>query len=151
SFRSCLQTFEHFAAVGLDFHANTQINRLSAPELPALYQILRDAGIWGWQVQLTTPMGNAADRAWLLIQPAELDDLYRMLARIATREAADNVQIIPGNNIGYHGPYDSLIFKNSGRTWAGCMEGLSVLGIHADGSIKGCPTLPSQYLGGNIR
>ena len=31
------------------------------------------------------------------------------------------------------------------------MAGLSALGIHADGSIKGCPTLPSEYIGGNIR
>src|SRR5688500_8918626 len=96
-------------------------------------------------------MGNAADRAWLLMQPAELDDRYRMLARIAPRAAAEGVHIIPGNNIGYHGPYDALIFRHSGRVWAGCMAGLSALGIHADGSIKGCPTLPSEYVGGNIR
>lgn len=151
SFQFCFETLGHFAAVGLEFHANTQINRWSAPELPALYDRLRDAGIRGWQIQLTTPMGNAADRAWLLIQPGELDDLYKMLARIASRAAAENVYIVPGNNIGYFGPYDSLIFQNGGRTWAGCMAGLSVLGIHADGSIKGCPTLPSEYLGGNIR
>jgi radical SAM protein with 4Fe4S-binding SPASM domain len=33
----------------------------------------------------------------------------------------------------------------------GCMAGVSVLGIHADGSVKGCPTLPAEYVGGNIR
>jgi radical SAM protein with 4Fe4S-binding SPASM domain len=151
SFEQCFRTFSHLEAAGIEFHANTQINRWSAPELPQLYEQLRDAGIWGWQIQLTTAMGNAADRAWLLIQPAELDDLYRMLARIGRRAADENVHIVPGNNIGYFGRFDSMIFKNAGRLWAGCMAGLSALGIHADGSIKGCPTLPSEYIGGNIR
>lgn len=151
SFRSCFETFGHFAAAGIEFHANTQINRLSAPELPRLYERLRDAGIWGWQIQLTTPMGHAADRAWLVLQPAELDDVYRMLARIALRAIDDDVHLVPGNNVGYFGPYDPVIFHNARRVWAGCMAGLAAIGIHADGSIKGCPTLPAEYVGGNIR
>ncbi|WP_394824756.1 radical SAM protein [Pendulispora albinea] len=153
SFRFCFETLGHLEAAGLEIHANTQINRLSAPELPALYERLRDAGVWGWQIQLTTPMGNAADRASLLVQPGELDDLYRVLARIGLRAAdEEQVNLVPGNNMGYFGPYDSMIFKaNGGRPWAGCMAGLAVLGIHADGSIKGCPTLPSEFIGGNVR
>jgi radical SAM protein with 4Fe4S-binding SPASM domain len=151
SFRSCMQTFEHFHDVGLTYHANTQINRWSAPELPALYERLRDAGIHAWQIVLTTPMGNGADRAWLIMQPAELDDLYRMLARVAARAADEDVHIVPGSSIGYHGPYDSIIFKNSAQVWAGCIAGTTALGIHADGSVKGCPTLPSEFIGGNIR
>lgn len=153
SFEFCFEALGHFAAVGLESSANTQINRWSAPELPELYERLRDAKIKNWQVQLTTAMGNAADRAWLLFQPAELEDLYRVLARIGLRAADEGVRIAPGNNIGYFGPYDSQIFASGGggRAWAGCMAGLAVLGIHADGSIKGCPTLPSEFIGGNIR
>jgi len=30
---------------------------------------------------------NGADRGWLIMQPAELDDLYRVLARVAARAA----------------------------------------------------------------
>ena len=37
---------------GLEIAANTNINRLNLGELEALYPILRDAGIRGWQVQL---------------------------------------------------------------------------------------------------
>ncbi|WP_394845949.1 radical SAM protein [Pendulispora brunnea] len=153
SFRFCFESLGHFEAVGLESNANTQINRLSAPELPELYERLRDAGIQAWQIQFTTPMGNAADRAWLLLQPAELDDVYRMLARIGRRAQAEGqVVLVPGNNIGYFGPYDATIFAaNGGRKWFGCTAGLAVLGIHADGSIKGCPTLPSEYIGGNVR
>ncbi|REG20336.1 radical SAM protein with 4Fe4S-binding SPASM domain [Archangium gephyra] len=152
SFFFCFQTLGHFREVGLPFSANTQINRLSAPELPALYERLRDAGIRGWQVQLTSAMGNGGDNAWMLLQPAELPDFYRMLARVALRARDESrVALTPANDIGYFGPYDDLLFASVGKLWAGCKAGLSVLGIHADGGIKGCPTLPSEYVGGNIR
>lgn len=42
------------------------INRLSAPEFPRIYEHLRDAGIFAWQIQLTVPMGNAADNSEFL-------------------------------------------------------------------------------------
>jgi radical SAM protein with 4Fe4S-binding SPASM domain len=153
SFRRCFETLAYFAAAGIEANSNTQINRLSAPELPALYTRLRDAGVRGWQVQLTSPMGNGADRAWLLIQPAELEDLYRMLGRIALRASDEQrLRLAPANDIGYFGPYDAVLFAGNGRAiWSGCKAGVNAIGIHADGSIKGCPTLPSEYIGGNIR
>lgn len=76
-------------------------------------------------------------------------------ARTGGLRASDERQqlaILPGSNIGYFGPFDRMIFQSSGgRNWTGCNAGVSVLGIHAGGAIKGCPTLPSQYVGGNVR
>jgi radical SAM protein with 4Fe4S-binding SPASM domain len=151
SFHRCFETFGHFRAVGIPFSANTQVNRLSAPEVPALYAHLRDAGVSAWQVQLTAPMGNAADRASWILQPAELDDVYRMLVRVALRARDEGVNLAAANSIGYFGPYVDIIRDPRGNRWVGCMAGIAGLGIHADGSVKGCPTLPSEYIGGNIR
>lgn len=152
SFRYCFETLKHFREVGLPFSNNTQLNRLSVPELPQLYELLRDAGSRAWQIQLTSPMGNGTDNAWMLLQPAELPDFYRMLVRIALRVRAEGkMALVPANDIGYYGPYDEVLFASTQKVWAGCKAGLSVLGIHADGGIKGCPTLPSEYVGGNIR
>lgn len=153
SFRYCFEALKHFREVEIEICTNTQINRLSAGELPRLYEYLHDAFVSVWQLQLTTPMGNAADRAWLIIQPAELNDVFKVLARVGMRAAAEGrVGLVPGSNLGYYGPYDDLIFAaNRGRRWMGCVAGLAAVGIHADGSIKGCPTLPSEYIGGNIR
>jgi radical SAM protein with 4Fe4S-binding SPASM domain len=65
------------------------------------------------------------------------------------------VEIQPGNNIGYYGPFERLIRgqgTNPWGFWQGCSAGLSTLGIEADGAVKGCPSLPSvPYTGGNIR
>ena len=154
SWEWAFKTMSHLKEAGIIFGCNTQINRLSAPEFPQIYELLRDAGIFAWQIQLTVPMGNAADNNEILLQPYELLDLYPMIARVAKRANREGVRIQPGNNIGYYGPYERLL-RGQGDAWTfwqGCSAGLSTLGIEADGAIKGCPSLPtSAYTGGNIR
>ena len=154
SFAAATAAMRHLAEADLLVGANTQINRLTAPDLPELYDTLRDAGMGAWQMQLTVPSGNAADHPEVLLQPCELIDLYEMLARLAVRALEDGVALMPGNNIGYHGPYSDLL-RAAGASpgiGEGCAAGLSVLGIEADGTIKGCPSLPAHaYGGGNIR
>ncbi len=154
SWKHAFQTMSHLKTAGIKFGCNTQLNRLSAPEFPRIYEVLRDAGIFAWQIQLTVPMGNAADHAEILLQPYELLDLYPMLAQVATRAQEEGVIVQPGNNIGYYGPYERIL-RGKGdpwKFWQGCSAGLSTLGIEADGAIKGCPSLPTAaYTGGNIR
>ncbi|MDM9586134.1 nif11-class peptide radical SAM maturase 3 [Nostoc sp. GT001] len=156
SWKYAFKTMSHLREVGISFGCNTQINRLSASEFPCIYECIRDAGARAWQVQLTVPMGNAADNADILLQPHELLDIYPMLARVARRAYQEGVQLQAGNNIGYYGPYERLL-RGRGKEhefsfWQGCGAGLSTLGIEADGAIKGCPSLPTTaYTGGNIR
>ena len=156
SWKYAFKTMSHLKEAGIKFGCNTQINRLSAPEFPCIYEHIRDAGAIAWQIQLTVPMGNAADNAHILLQPCELLDIYPMLARVARRAKCEGVQIQPGNKIGYYGPDERLLRgrgdENEWAFWQGCSAGLSTLGIEADGAIKGCPSLPtSAYTGGNIR
>lgn len=147
------KTMSNLKEAGIPFGCNTQINRLSAPEFPLIYEHLRDAGIFAWQIQLTVPMGNAADNSQILLQPYELLDVYPMIARVAQRAKREGVQVQSGNNIGYYGPYERLLRGGEAWSfWQGCSAGLSALGIEADGAIKGCPSLPTTaYTGGNIR
>ena len=153
SWQWAFKTMSHLKEVGIPFGCNTQINRLSAPEFPRIYERIRDAGVFAWQIQLTVPMGNAADNSNILLQPYELLDVYPMIARVAQRAKQEGVRVQPGNNIGYYGPYERLLRGgNAWSFWQGCNAGLSTLGIEADGAIKGCPSLPtSAYTGGNIR
>ncbi len=155
SFKACFDTIRHLREAGLSVSFNTQINRRSAPELPRLYDLCREAGVSSWQFSLTVPMGNAADHPELLIQPAEVPHVFAMLARVATRAHQDGISVQPGNDIGYFGPYENILraFDHSkGFYWQGCQAGNAGLGIEADGKIKGCPSLPTDsYVGGNIR
>nr|AVH79582.1 radical SAM/SPASM domain-containing protein [Nostoc sp. PCC 9448] len=154
SWQWAFKTMSHLKEVGIPFGCNTQINRLSAPEFPTIYERIRDAGAFAWQIQLTVPMGNAADNSEILLQPYELLAVYPMIARVAQRAKEEGiVQVQAGNNIGYFGPYERLLRGGEAWSfWQGCSAGLSSLGIEADGAIKGCPSLPtSAYTGGNIR
>ena len=156
SFEAAVGAAQRIVATGIiGLGINTQINRLSMPELPALADLLGDIGAKAWQVQLTVALGRAADRPTLLLQPFHLLDLFPLLYWIK-QEKLDpkGVQLIPGNNIGYFGPYErSLRYGGErGHVWSGCGAGQSSLGIEADGKIKGCPSLPTnKYSGGNVR
>ncbi len=154
SWRAALTAMRAVHEVGIVVTCNTQINRLNAAELPQAYELQKQAGMKVWQLQLTVPMGNAADRAEILLQPCELLELFPMLARLKERADSDGVDIYPGNNLGYFGPYDETLRGLNGerRVWTSCHAGLNTLGIEADGTIKGCPSLPTAtYRGGNIR
>ena len=149
SFAAALATLRNAKAAGIGITANTQFNRLNLPELERLAEVLLAEGIEAWQVQITGPMGRAADgRDWLL-QPYDMLELIPRLAAVA-RQAQGTCRIVAGNNLGYFGPYESDL--RAGSYFQGCAAGRYVLGIESNGDIKGCPSLPSgPYVGGNVR
>lgn len=153
SWKSALQSIENLDNAGIVTTCNTQINRLSSPELVEIYELIRAVGVKAWQVQMTVPMGNAADNWEILLQPYEFLEFYPRLAKLAVQAKEDDIWLIPGNNVGYFGPYERLLRGGKSWTfWTGCKAGLNSLGIEADGVIKGCPSLPTNpYTGGNIR
>lgn len=154
SWRSAFLALKHLREAGLQVSVNTQINKRSMPELSALYALIAEMGIHSWQLQMTVPMGRAADDHAILLQPYELLELFPLLAELAERGQRDGVRLRPGNNVGYFGPYETLLrgAGDASQHWMGCQAGVQVLGIEADGSIKGCPSLPTgPYTGANIR
>lgn len=153
SHRSAFEALANLRAAGIPVGANTQINRLSMPELPQVFERLAAAGILSWQIQLTVAMGRAVDEPDVLLQPYDLVALFPMLAELVGRAERARVNVVAGNNVGYFGPHETVL---RGRTRAGhscgCGAGLITLGIEADGTIKGCPSLATrEWAGGNVR
>lgn len=149
SFRAALAAIGHSAAAGIAPYANTQWNQLNLPEIEALATVLLGAGIQAWQVQITGPMGRAADRADWLLQPYQMLELVPRLAAVAARARAQGCEVLAANNLGYYGPYESALRR---AVWQGCGAGRYTLGIEANGDVKGCPSLPSApYVGGNVQ
>jgi radical SAM protein with 4Fe4S-binding SPASM domain len=148
-----LAALAHLRAAGIPVTVNTQINRLSMPELPAVLEQLAESGAHSWQIQLTVPMGRAADEPEVLLQPYDLLELFPLLRSLADRSKQLGVRLLPGNNIGYFGPHESTLrgYMLDGHAGS-CQAGQLTLGIEADGTIKGCPSLPTAaWGGGNIR
>jgi radical SAM protein with 4Fe4S-binding SPASM domain len=153
SYRSALAALEAGREAGLGMTVNTQVNRLSQPELPQVLETVIAAGGRAWQVQLTVAMGRAADQPDLLPQPEDLLTLFPMLAELKARCDDAGVVLWPGNNLGYFGPYESTLRGQMPRGHMGsCGAGRLTLGIEADGAIKGCPSLQTDpWTGGNVR
>ncbi|HYP88039.1 MAG TPA: radical SAM protein [Polyangiaceae bacterium] len=153
SYRSAFSAMDYLREAGVRVSTNTQINRLTLPELPELLEALAAHGGHSWQLQLTVPMGRAADEPEVLFQPYEMLELFPLLGQLKSRADELGVRIWPGNNIGYFGPYESALKGTLPRGhMASCGAGRSTLGIEADGAIKGCPSLPTEaWTGGNIR
>lgn len=154
SWAAAIDAAKRIAKSKIHLQVNTQINRLSMPELPALADLFADLGVKSWQVQLTVPMGRAADRQALLLQPYDLLDLFPLLLWIKqTKLDPGGVTLFPSNNVGYFSPFEEMLrFRGErGAHWSGCVSGKWSLGLEADGKIKGCPSLPSKdYTGGYL-
>jgi radical SAM protein with 4Fe4S-binding SPASM domain len=155
SFASALAALEHLRQAGVPILANTHVNRVNAPDLEALYELLRERGVEAWQLQITAALGRAADRPAMLLQPYDLVALMPRIAALKERALADGLTLLPGNNLGYFGPEETLLRSarpEHGDHFQGCQAGKLVLGIESDGAVKGCPSLQtSAYVGGNLR
>jgi radical SAM protein with 4Fe4S-binding SPASM domain len=164
SFAATWRALENARAVGLITSANTQINKVNMPDLEGLAARLRKEGVQTWQVQLTGPLGKAADFPERIIDPWEIVEIIDRLAAIqleAMREfEAGGKQGIPfnvfaNNNIGYYGPHEKVLRSvpyGKETHWRGCVAGIYSLGIESDGTLKACPTLPTKpYAAANVR
>ena len=151
SFEAALRALDATRDAGMRPMTNTQFSRLNLHEVDALADLFVAHGAVAWQVQLTGPMGRAADRPEWLLQPYEIIELVDALAQASRRlrEAVPGFVLNAGNNLGYFGPHESDIRE---APYPGCQAGSYILGIESNGDIKGCPSLPSgPYVGGNVR
>lgn len=155
SFAAATTALAHLRAAGVTTGCNTSVNRLDRADLEGLYEHLLAAGVRAWQLQLTVPMGRAADRPDLLLQPWDLLELMPRIVALKQRGFADGLLVAPGNNLGYFGPEEALLrsMTPDGRDhFCGCLAGQFILGIEADGGVKGCLSLQSRaYVAGNVR
>jgi len=154
SFDAALKALRLMREYGLTTSVNTQITAQVIPQLRELMNLFIEAGAKNWQIQLTVAMGRAADHPELLLQPYDLLELMPLIAELYREGVGRDFLIQPGNNIGYFGPYES-VWRGAGDDrvhWSSCNAGENTMGIEADGTIKGCPSLPTaSYAGGNIR
>jgi len=165
SHRSAIRALHAARDAGMTTSSNTQVNTLSLAHLRETLEHLKPTGIVAWRCQLTAPMGRAADRPDWILQPWQILEALDTLAAIqielaeeARAEGRSPRQILDvqlGNNLGYFGPHETILRSRPGddaRHYQGCQAGRFVLGIESDGTVKGCPSLPTApYVGGNVR
>ncbi len=152
SFDAAVASLRRLRAHGIPAGANTAITQRSFEQLDQILDVLIDAGAQAWQIALTVPMGRASENWSMLLQPHQMLELMPKLAALQRRAHDNGVLMQPANNIGYFGPYEGRLRGTGLETvhYAGCPGGQNVMGIEADGNVKGCPSLPTDgYAGGN--
>jgi radical SAM protein with 4Fe4S-binding SPASM domain len=153
SFQAALRAMDNTRAAGMKVFNNTQINRLSLPVLEELLETMIEHGTTAWQIMITVPMGRAVDEPEVMLQPYELLEVFPLLAKLKERTDEAKITIWRGNTLGYFGPYETMLQGWTPRGHGGsCGAGRSSIGIEADGTIKGCPSLGTEkWSGGTSR
>jgi radical SAM protein with 4Fe4S-binding SPASM domain len=150
---AALEAMTNLAEAGVQVSANTQIGRRNRRELENIVEDIGSRGAHAWQLQITVAAGRVTDDPSLLLEPFHLLEVMPSIARLKPRAEHLGVRLWPANNLGYFGPFEASLRSGwpLGRRGS-CGAGRYVLGVEADGAVKGCPSLPTTaYTGGNLR
>ncbi len=150
SFDRALKAFELCREQGLSTASIMTLNRRNLAEVDAVHDMLVDIGVALWQPQLSDPMGNQRDNIDWAFHPEELPEIEAKFGELMRRSP---MRITVGDNIGFYGPNEELFRQESTfGFWVGCFAGCQVVGIEADGNIKGCLSQQDPaFVEGNLR
>jgi radical SAM protein with 4Fe4S-binding SPASM domain len=142
-------------ARGVRVGAITQVGRPNLHRLDEIRDLIDAAGFQGWQVQLTLPNGRAARRRdELCLAPGDLPALEDALVRLAAAGGRPELAPQVADSIGYMSRREPRLRSSghpSARLWGGCQAGMQVVGLTADGTVRGCLSLPPAFDEGNVR
>ncbi|HEY3445221.1 MAG TPA: radical SAM protein [Myxococcales bacterium] len=147
SFRKAMAAAGFLRRAGLRVGAVTQVCRPNLPALAGIEDAILAAGFEGWQLQLTTPVGRATN-AGLALDPEQIPEVVRFLMGPGKipRYAADD--------IGWMSPDEPEIRSSkrpTDRVFTGCHAGLTLIGLTADGTVRGCLSMPPKFDEANVR
>lgn len=122
------------------------INALNLTELPSLYELLNDLNVDSWQIQPIFPMGRCQKASELHLTKSSYFHIKDFLHKYLEREDNNDMPIYTADGLGYFSGIDK-----SDERWSGCSAGIASCAIMSDGSIKGCLSLPDNFIEGNVR
>jgi radical SAM protein with 4Fe4S-binding SPASM domain len=146
SFKKCLRSIDILADKGVEFCVVSQISDMNLGELDAMHKMLVDHRCKGWRIQMCTVTGRMQEHSDLALS---LDKYEQLVDKLLELQRAGDIFIDVGENIGYYGCKGSEL--SDGNPYYGCYAGLRVAGIESNGNIKGCLSMPEQFVEGNIR
>lgn len=150
-FRCAYEALALVRSKGLKASVVTHINGRNLNELEELYRLLCLIPIQGWQLQLGSPQGRMLEtEEGYLVAPSLLPGI----AALVGRHRHGPVEIVCTDDIGYFTEQEGNLRRFDGHHipyWVGCYAGILGIAIESDGSVKGCPSLPSSMADGNIR
>ncbi len=150
SFERAMGAVHHAREAGMPVGVLTQVNQANIGDLERLYPLLLDAGVGGWQMQLSEALGRFGDEEQWALQPGQLPELERIILKLS---GLRGMWVYGADNIGYMSQNDPRMRETPTGTfcWTGCQAGLRVLGIASDGAVRGCLSLPPEFNEASVR
>ena len=154
AFKRAMRALDICAKEGFPTAVVTFINRSNAHLLEEIVQRFIDHGVGAWQPQLGFDYGNLSDHPDLLLEPEDLMEIIPKVAELQ-QTRANEIMVQPADDLGYYTEEEQAFRgENYGveSFWLGCRAGLQVVGIEANGNIKGCLSMQDpEFVEGNIR
>jgi radical SAM protein with 4Fe4S-binding SPASM domain len=147
-FQRAMAAAGHVRAAGLKVGAVTQVSRANRHALAELESWVVEAGFQGWQIQLTAPQGRA-EKTDLALAPDEVPAVAAFIldpARALRPYAADDIGWMTRRE-----PELRSSHRPTDRVYTGCQAGLSIVGLTAEGTVRGCLSLPARFDEANVR
>lgn len=144
SFQMLMKGIKAAQDSGIVLGAITHVSQANIDDLEEMYKILKDTGLTFWQIQLTFNMGRMKKHDDFAMDPMDMPRVAKFIYE--KQQLDDGLDVVPGDNMGYYG---CLPIRD--KKWKGCFAGRHLIGIDADGAVKGCLSLPREFVEGNIR
>jgi len=144
SYDRVIEAMRHFKEAHVPFCAVSQVSSINIGELDKMRAILKEAGCTIWRIQMTTTTGRMRPELTLPVS-----EYPRLLDKLTEFKAYADMDIDVGENIGYYGFQGTKLWND--KPYLGCYAGMRVVGIESNGNIKGCLSMPEDFVEGNIR
>lgn len=149
SFQRALKAIDKLTENNIPVSVISTLHSENVECLDEMFEILKTKGIFAWQLQACSPMGNASK--------GELStniDFKRVISFVEKHIHNSYFAVGVADNIGYYTASEGCIRGNtSGRAvYLGCRAGLTNIGIDSIGNVRGCESMYDEaFVEGNLR
>ncbi len=124
----------------------TTVTELNIDELPAMFDHFVAMGIRRWRPQPLIRSGRVLGHQELQLEQQtylKLVEFYQMYSALAPDAG---MELMRADGLGYY-----FECNYSRGPWYGCPAGRVSVGITSDGKVKGCLSLPDEFIEGDLR
>lgn len=146
SYSRCLGAMDMLRAAGAKYCAVTQVSNLNLHELDRIKEDLIAHGCKVWRIQMTTVTGRMKENAKSVMS---IENYPLLVDKILDIKKDPRIKVDVGENIGYYGCKGTELWD--GFPYFGCYAGTRIAGIESNGNVKGCLSMPEEFVEGNIR
>lgn len=149
SFKRAMQAINVLSENDIPVSVISTLHSNNVNSLDEMYEILKAKGIFAWQLQACSPMGNASDNDF-----STNIDFQTVIDFVERYLYNPYFAVGVADNIGYYTEGEGNIRGNTNgkAVFLGCRAGLTNIGIDSIGNVRGCESLYDEaFIEGNLR